>query len=318
MGKSNIDIIVEIDRKIADIKSRVCGFSSNQKQKCLEDLEKLIELYQEEDEIDTRIKENRRNDLEQLRNICFGKPGGLKVREKQNRYTGIVKSINPEEYKKWIINNKIEINNNKDDIIRFTKKYPFVDGEIRNLSIDEYVMGKGAKSFCWHLENETPGNMGQRYAQFYHLFWSDEDKSYKAGFGEKSKVVTEETAKVIFGEIKSNIERVLMFVKEDNIEKIETFRVGLPLPVSNVLMKILFLYFPDKFFGYYSSEYIYKIAAILNINSSVDVFLTNNAIASKVKESMLDIDITDTDKTVGFTIYLWSSEWDDYLKKTVG
>jgi hypothetical protein len=68
--------------------------------------------------------------------------------------------------------------------------------------------------------------------------------------------------------------------------------------------------------GYYSKEYVYKIAAMMGINNKLDIFQTNNEIAEKVIKKIRNPKLSERDKTVGFTIYLWR-KWDDYLKKLV-
>ena len=68
--------------------------------------------------------------------------------------------------------------------------------------------------------------------------------------------------------------------------------------------------------GYYSKAYIYKIAAMLGISNTLDVFQTNHEIAEKVIKKISNPELSERDKSVGFTIYLWR-KWNDYLKKSV-
>ena len=81
--------------------------------------------------------------------------------------------------------------------------------------------------------------------------------------------------------------------------------------------KVLFLYFPDKFIGYYTTEYVSKIAAMLGIKMNADVFQTNHEIAQKVDDKITDSQYSEAEKNIGFTIYLYDN-WNDYIRKSVG
>ena len=157
------------------------------------------------------------------------------------------------------------------------------------------------------VENGAPGNMGRRSSLAYHIYWSSEDNSFAVRDGVSKKVVSLKEAESIYIDLKENLDNMLVLADTNRIHLIEEARENLQLPISNVLQKILFLYFPDKFMGYYSKAYVYKIAAMMGINNKLDIFQTNNEIAEKVIEKIRNPELSEREKTVGFTIYLWQS-----------
>lgn len=238
---------------------------------------------------------------------------GKEKKKKQNTFYGKVEVIDLVDCEKWIEENKDDWQSEMDSIHNFVKKFPFENNSIKISDIKNYTIGTGRGSFCVEVENGTPGNMGQRSSLAYHIYWSSEDNSFAVRDGVSKKVVSLKEAESIYIDLKENLDNMLVLADTNRIHLIEEARENLQLPISNVLQKILFLYFPDKFMGYYSKAYVYKIAAMMGINNKLDIFQTNNEIAEKVIEKIRNPELSDREKTVGFTIYLWR-KWDDYLK----
>ncbi|GEM_PF-3145842 len=307
------DILGEINKRIDYCKNNLEQKKPEEIEKVLVEIEVFIDQYQVEDDIDQRIKNNRRSDVNGLRKIMQK----TKSVERKNAYIGQVEMIDFDKCSKWIIKNKKELKNRIESIDLFKDKFPFKENMLRGLDIKKYVIGTGLETFCWYLENGTPGAMGQRSSLDYYLYWSAEDDSYAIRNGVHKGVVSEGEAGRVFDSLKKNIEAMLQLVGENSIHLIDDRRQGKELPKANILQKILFLYYPDMFIGYYSSAYIEKIAAMIGLNIAADVYRSNAIIADRVKEKIIIPKLTPMEKTVGFTIYLWD-EWDDYIYQAVG
>ncbi len=277
-------------------------------------IEKLISQYNARNDIEGRIKKNRVSQLNVLKISMDNSEG--KKQGKQNIFYGKVDMIDIVDCEKWINENKDNWQSKMDSINNFVKKFPFENNSINISDIKKYTIGTGKGSFCLEVENGTPGEMGQRSSLAYHMYWSLEDNSFAVRDGVSKKVVSLKEAESIYIDLKNNLDNILVLADTNLIHLIEETRKNLQLPISNVLQKILFLYFPDKFVGCYSKEYVYKIAAMLGINNKLDIFQTNHEIAETVTKKISNPELSERDKTVGFTIYLWH-KWDDYLKKLV-
>lgn len=311
----NTDILKEIDKKVGILQGNInLKQSAKENEKIITELEDLISQYNAKDDIEIRIKQNRILDVERLKIISHNSKE--EKQKSQNTFYGKVEMINLVDCEKWIKENKDDWQSEMDSINNFVKKFPFENNSIKILDINNYAVGTGRGSFCLEVEVGTPGNMGQKSSLAYYIYWSTKDNSFAMRDGANKKVISSKEAESIYLDLKENLDNMLVLADTNRIHLIDETRENLQLPMSNVLQKILFLYFPDKFMGYYSKAYIYKIAAMLGISNTLDVFQTNHEIARKVIEKISNPELSEREKNVGFTIYLWR-KWDNYLKKSV-
>ncbi|MDA3885434.1 MAG: DUF3883 domain-containing protein [Candidatus Delongbacteria bacterium] len=132
---------------------------------------------------------------------------------------------------------------------KFVKK--FSTSKILNLSLDEYVVGKGSKdSFCYWVENKLNelGNIQGSTAGKFGVYFG-----YK---GEKSKQKYR-IGKMIFGsEHNEAFENVKLAIKQliENPDDIEILKKN---PISPMFKgKILALYHPEKFINVYYYKHL--------------------------------------------------------------
>lgn len=305
----NIEILREIDKMIKLCEANVK--SAKDTEAIISEMENLLGQYKPENDDQERFKKNRHLEIERLKKFSQKSD-----KEKKNNYYGKVDMIDLVDCDKWIKENKDDWQSEMDDINNFVKKYPFENNSIKIPDIYNYTIGTGRSSFCLDVETGTPGEIGQKSSLAYYIYWSTKDNAFVMKDGRNKKVISLKEAESIYIDLKNNLDNMLVLADTNRIHLIEETRKNLQLPISNVLQKILFLYFPDKFMGYYSEPYIYKIAAMLGISNTLDVFQTNHEIANKVIEKINNPELSKRDKSVGFTIYLWR-KWDDYLKKSV-
>lgn len=311
----NKEILKEIEKKIAICKENINAKNSEEAKIIILDIEKLIGQYSPESDIEKRIIKNRISELEGLKATGIIDHDKKKQRN-QNAFYGKVPMIDLIDCEKWIKDNKDDWQKEMDRIDNFVKKFPFENNSIQIPNLRSYAIGTGRGSFCLEVEIGTPGNIGQKSSLAYHIYWSTEENAFIVRDGVHGRMTSLKGAESIYSDLKENLDNILKLAYTNEINLIEKTRQNLKLPISNVLQKILFIYFPEKFMGYYSKAYIYKIAAMLGIGKTLDVFQTNHEIAQKVKQEIKNPLFSEKDKTVGFTIYLWR-KWDNYLKKVV-
>lgn len=318
MANENTKIVTDFDKKQEYLEKNISNLKKTDIEKALSDLRDTIAEYKPEDndKIEQNIKQNRVDWIVATEKMLKRKESEADAGRKVNGYFGETKLIQMTDCVAWIMKNTSEIQAQIDRRKAFVGKFPYESGNI-DLDIEGYSIGAGGTPFCWYLENNTPGAMGQKSSLDYYLYWSDKDKSYAKRNGLAKECLDEKAALRLFESIKSNLEKMFLLVEEDRIEDIETERAGLELPKANILQKILFMYFPDKFFGYYAQDYVEKIAAMLNISSGGDVFFINNLITSNVLNALSKTGNSAEHNSMGFTVYLWHV-WNDYIRKSVG
>jgi hypothetical protein len=308
----NKEVLNRIDEQITICQNKIKNNSATDADAV--NIYNLISQYIAGNDLERRIKKNRLAELEVLK-ATIRKPNSSRQRQR-NIFYGKVEMIDLAECDRWIRHNKKDWQSQIDSISKFVSKFPFENNSIIMSDIYDYVIGTGKGSFCLDVESNTPGNMGQKSSLAYYLYWSFEDNSFAIRDGVNKKVVPLVEAEAIYADLKNNLDKILVLADTKRVHLIEEWRSNRQLPISNVLQKILSLYFPDKFIGYYSKRYIYKISAMLGINNASDVFQANNAVADRVINGINNSELSQKDKTVGFTIYLWR-KWDEYLKKAV-
>lgn len=142
----------------------------------------------------------------------------------------------------------------------FVHDYPIV--QIPNLSLDEYVIGKGAdnRSFCYRIEREMDslgrilGATAFKFGVYHGRTETDEVHQYR--FGTRWGTDLNEA----FAAVKQSIVDLLNAAEANDHQAIN----------SNALSpmfkgKLLFLYHPDDFAPIYSKEHLQHFVAQLNI-----------------------------------------------------
>jgi hypothetical protein len=127
----------------------------------------------------------------------------------------------------------------------FEHKFP--PNRIRNLSLDEYVEGKGNKdSFCYWVEWKTSelGRIQGSNASKFGVFFDKKVQRYKVTAKFKS-----ENAAIIF--LREQIVRLLEAGRTNNLEVIRQIEIS---PMFKG--KILFLYYPNKYLNIFSEDHI--------------------------------------------------------------
>lgn len=148
--------------------------------------------------------------------------------------------------------------------IAFITKFPF--DSLKNMSVDQYVLGTDENSFCYWLEfKKILFGIGGGNASKFGLYKTDEG-TYFTGYGKNKKQIAGSELIAFFQTIKTGILSALEYTKNDEIEKIRTIEI----PLWNmVLQKILSLYFPEKFLTIGSPDVLIKCAkdiGIMNID----------------------------------------------------
>ncbi len=147
----------------------------------------------------------------------------------------------------------------------FVSDYPIK--RIPKLSLDEYVIGKGAdnQSFCYRLEREMDslgrilGATAFKFGVYYGRTKSDSTEKYRfvPHWGS--------TADKAFASVKNAIVELLKAADAGDADAIADN------PISPMFKgKLLFLYHPDKFAPIYSEEHLHHFIACLNLPGTFD------------------------------------------------
>jgi hypothetical protein len=143
---------------------------------------------------------------------------------------------------------------------QFVADYPVK--KIKDLTLDEYVIGKGSDnlSFCYRLERKLDslgrilGAQANKFGIYYGVTNSDETKKYRfAQHWGKSK-------NKVFDAVKKAITELLVAASDDDMEAIRNNKIS---PMFKG--KLLYLYFPEKFAPIYSKRHLENFLAELNI-----------------------------------------------------
>jgi hypothetical protein len=146
--------------------------------------------------------------------------------------------------------------------LSFISKFPL--NQIRNLTIDEYVLGTDENSFCFWLEfKKILFGIGGGNASKFGLYKSKEGK-YFTNSGKNKKELTGKELSDHFQLVKDGIIKALQCVQEDKIEDI----INLDVPIWNmVLQKILAIYYPEKFIMMGAPDVIIECANDVDIGN---------------------------------------------------
>ncbi|MCB2226471.1 MAG: DUF3883 domain-containing protein [Desulfarculaceae bacterium] len=146
---------------------------------------------------------------------------------------------------------------------QFVSDYPI--SKIINLSLDEYVIGKGSanKSFCYRLERELDSLgriLGATAFKFGIYFGKTKnDSRYKYRFAKHWG----QTEKEVFASVKNEIASLLKAASAGNYDEV---RVNKLSPMFKG--KLLFIYFPNKFTPIYAKDHLKYFLAQLNLRGN--------------------------------------------------
>lgn len=141
---------------------------------------------------------------------------------------------------------------------QFLRSFPL--SRIKNMSLDEYVIGKGTASFCAHVEAKTKawasiqGATSIKFGIYFGKTWSDPKKQYRFAkkFGENKAEV--------FHAVKNELISLITAGQSKNFREIDNNRLS-----QMFKAKILSLYFPDLYLNICSSGHIEQLAQELGI-----------------------------------------------------
>lgn len=153
--------------------------------------------------------------------------------------------------------------------LSFTTKFP--QESLKTMTIDEYSHGTGKDSFSYWLEfkKNILFGIGGGNASKFGLYKAT-DRKYYTGSGKKKRELSGQDLTDHFENLKAGILQALAFTQEDEIENVK----DLNLPIWNmVLMKILALYYPNKFLMIGSPDVLLTCAHDIGLQN---VELSNN------------------------------------------
>ena len=130
---------------------------------------------------------------------------------------------------------------------------------IANMSIDDYVYGKGENTFCYKLER-TLANLGSINTRFgykkFGVWWSKDEGLYKFDplFGKT------------YLEAFENVRKALLKLLEDGAAEDDKSISTCPI-YSLVLGKILSVYYPEKYLNIFSSRHLNHYLISLDLDT---------------------------------------------------
>ncbi|MFC2131329.1 AAA family ATPase [Bacteroidota bacterium] len=173
------------------------------------------------------------------------------------------------------------INFKKDEIQRekngrelFLNRFPI--DNFQNMTLEEYADAENSDSFCYWLEfkKDIPLGIGGGNASKFGMYKSKDGNYYKGS--RTNKVLLSGDKLVIeFDQLKRNLLQCFELIKNDKIEEIK----NIELPIWNmVLIKIFWLYFPDKFIDIGAPDWLTGIAEMIELKTDYDIKDKQNAI----------------------------------------
>jgi hypothetical protein len=145
---------------------------------------------------------------------------------------------------------------------RFVRGYSVL--KIQNLKLDEYIVGKGEKTFCNRIENELNlwGNMhgspSKKFGIYFGVLGDDQTRKYRIGkkdFGDDIQVA--------FYNVKQEIIKLINDGKSENYESLKSNLIS---PMFKG--KILSLYYPEKYLNILSAKHLDYFISFLGIENS--------------------------------------------------
>lgn len=176
----------------------------------------------------------------------------------------------------------------------------FPKSKFHSMELDRYVTGMRAQeAFCTYLEKNTPGTIKIGEAGAFYIYWNQGKNKYGS---RKSYLFDKESeAKKEYEQLKGRLEEIISMVENDKIDEAVGFIENnkSSLPDRHVLLKILFLYFPEKFFFIFSIKYLEELAGIFGLPAKGDHITLNYRITSLFKDKI------EKSKTFPLGVFIW-------------
>jgi 5-methylcytosine-specific restriction enzyme B len=182
------------------------------------------------------------------------------------------------------------IKKGEEDRLRFINKFPLET--IKNMTIEQYSVNSKQypnnykDTFIYLLEfgKILAGIGGGNASKFY--IYMDANGDYCTGSGKNKKILEGEELEREFNTLRDKIYKAIILAKEDEIEEI----IELNIPMWNmVLLKILCIYVPEKFFSAVSSGWLVPLGKDLELEditpvNSENLVALNYYIFKKLRE----------------------------------
>src|SRR5699024_8921892 len=146
----------------------------------------------------------------------------------------------------------------------FTNRFP--KESLKGLTIEEYADTKTKDSFIYWLERKNiMSGIGGGSAAKFGLYRA-KNGDYCKGYGKKKVYLEGEALEKEFVEIKNIIIKAIELAEEDRVEEISK----LEHPFFNmVLLKIVNIYVPEKFFNIYTPPILIELGKELGVKDNI-------------------------------------------------
>ncbi|MFD1039358.1 McrB family protein [Virgibacillus byunsanensis] len=184
----------------------------------------------------------------------------------------------------------------------FIKRFPI--DPLREMTVEEYADTKTKDSFIYWLERKhiLAGIGGGNSSKFG--IYRAQNGDYCKGYGKHKVVLEGEILQEEFYALKEGIIQAIMLAKEDRISELSK----LELPLFNmVLLKILNIYVPEKFFNVYSPPILIELGRELELRD--DLLLPQNSVELnyEVLNSLRKQDVFSKWSNQEISIFIWDT-----------
>ncbi|MER3328427.1 MAG: hypothetical protein RIF34_02525, partial [Candidatus Kapaibacterium sp.] len=189
------------------------------------------------------------------------------MRIKRNRKNMLTKRI--EDALKIFVPRKESEIIREQDRIAFIEKFPLE--RIKDLELDEFVAGGGNRnSFCYWLEfKDILFGIGGGNASKFGIYKSNEKEGYFSSASNNSEVLSEEELPKYFNKLKAEISLALDLANQGRIHEIENLKTTSIWNI--VLLKILTIYYPDKFLHIGSLDTLLNVITDFKLNNLISI-----------------------------------------------
>src|SRR5690625_4169732 len=161
----------------------------------------------------------------------------------------------------------------------FLKRFPL--DSLSSMSVEEYANTHTKDSFIYWLEFKgILGGIGGGNASKFGIYRSSDGHYYK-GAAKKKELLEGEQLQNEFAKIREQIVMNLKLAEEDRIDEID-YKNLLIWPM--VMLKILNIYFPEKFFNVYARKVIEPLAEDLGLPEKITKMRPKNYILMQYLE----------------------------------
>src|SRR5690625_1546314 len=192
----------------------------------------------------------------------------------------------------------------------FVERFP--RESLIDLTIEEYADTQSKDAFNYWLENKKllSGIGGGNASKFgiYRAATGD----YCVGFGKKRKVLKGEQLEQELTHIKSVIVQAIELAEEDRVSEISE----LEIPLFNmVMLKILNIYVPDKFFNIYTPPILIKLGELLDVDEALINPKYSIVLNHEVYKKLKQMSVFSQWSTYQLSVFLWDifAEWNEKI-----